>query len=291
MHLDNIEEIQKRVLEDMDLSEENDDARLREKIEEKVWEHGKCHLISLEEEQRYVQEIFCSLRKLDVLEELLQDESVTEIMVNGYQKIFYEKAGRLYTWDKQFAGREKLEDVIQKMVGKNNRVVNEAMPIADARLEDGSRVHIVLEPTAIDGSCITIRKFPKEPMTMKRLIELQTLSEEAARFLDMLVRAGYNIFISGGTGSGKTTFLNALSGCIPTGERIITIEDSAELQLHGIANLIRLETRCANVKGMEEITIRDLIRAALRMRPDRIIVGECRGAEALDMLQAIICTI
>lgn len=208
-------------------------------------------------------------------------------MVNGYQKIFYEKAGRLYTWDKQFAGREKLEDVIQKMVGKNNRVVNEAMPIADARLEDGSRVHIVLEPTAIDGSCITIRKFPKEPMTMKRLIELQTLSEEAARFLDMLVRAGYNIFISGGTGSGKTTFLNALSGCIPTGERIITIEDSAELQLHGIANLIRLETRCANVKGMEEITIRDLIRAALRMRPDRIIVGECRGAEALDMLQAM----
>lgn len=253
MHLDTMEQIRKRVLEDMDLSEENDDARLREKIEEKVWEHGKCHLISLEEEQRYVQEIFCSLRKLDVLEELLQDESVTEIMVNGYQKIFYEKAGRLYTWDKQFAGREKLEDVIQKMVGKNNRVVNEAMPIADARLEDGSRVHIVLEPTAIDGSCITIRKFPKEPMTMKRLIELQTLSEEAARFLDMLVRAGYNIFISGGTGSGKTTFLNALSGCIPTGERIITIEDSAELQLHGIANLIRLETRCANVKGMEEI--------------------------------------
>ena len=287
MHLDTMEQIRKRVLEDMDLSEENDDARLREKIEEKVWEHGKCHLISLEEEQRYVQEIFCSLRKLDVLEELLQDESVTEIMVNGYQKIFYEKAGRLYTWDKQFAGREKLEDVIQKMVGKNNRVVNEAMPIADARLEDGSRVHIVLEPTAIDGSCITIRKFPKEPMTMKRLIELQTLSEEAARFLDMLVRAGYNIFISGGTGSGKTTFLNALSGCIPTGERIITIEDSAELQLHGIANLIRLETRCANVKGMEEITIRDLIRAALRMRPDRIIVGECRGAEALDMLQAM----
>lgn len=287
MHLDTMEQIRKRVLEDMDLSEENDDARLREKIEEKVWEHGKCHLISLEEEQRYVQEIFCSLRKLDVLEELLQDESVTEIMVNGYQKIFYEKAGRLYTWDKQFAGREKLEDVIQKMVGKNNRVVNEAMPIADARLEDGSRVHIVLEPTAIDGSCITIRKFPKEPMTMKRLIELQTLSEEAARFLDMLVRAGYNIFISGGTGSGKTTFLNALSGCIPTGERIITIEDSAELQLHGIANLIRLETRCANVKGMEEITIRDLIRAALRMRPDRIIVGECRGAEALDMLHRL----
>lgn len=287
MHLDNMEQIQKRVLEDMDLSEENDDARLKEKIEEKVWEYGKEHLISLEEEQRYVQEIFCSLRKLDILEELLQDDSVTEIMVNGYQKIFYEKAGRLYAWEKQFTGREKLEDVIQKMVAKNNRVVNEAMPIADARLEDGSRIHIVLEPTAIDGSCITIRKFPKEPMTMERLIELQTLSKEAAQFLEMLVKAGYNIFISGGTGSGKTTFLNALSGCIPSGERIITIEDSAELQLHGIENLIRLETRCANVKGMEEITIRDLIRAALRMRPDRIIVGECRGAEALDMLQAM----
>ena len=230
MHLDNMEQIQKRVLEDMDLSEENDDARLKKKIEEKVWEYGKEHLISLEEEQRYVQEIFCSLRKLDILEELLQDDSVTEIMVNGYQKIFYEKAGRLYAWEKKFTGREKLEDVIQKMVAKNNRVVNEAMPIADARLEDGSRIHIVLEPTAIDGSCITIRKFPKEPMTMERLIELQTLSKEAAQFL---------------------------------------------------------ETRCANVKGMEEITIRDLIRAALRMRPDRIIVGECRGAEALDMLQAM----
>ena len=287
MHLDNMEQIQKRVLEDMDLSEENDDARLKEKIEEKVWEYGKEHLISLEEEQRYVQEIFCSLRKLDILEELLQDDSVTEIMVNGYQKIFYEKAGRLYAWEKKFTGREKLEDVIQKMVAKNNRVVNEAMPIADARLEDGSRIHIVLEPTAIDGSCITIRKFPKEPMTMERLIELQTLSKEAAQFLEMLVKAGYNIFISGGTGSGKTTFLNALSGCIPSGERIITIEDSAELQLHGIENLIRLETRCANVKGMEEITIRDLIRASLRMRPSRIIVGEVRGAEAFELLTCL----
>ncbi len=178
MHLDNMEQIRKRVLEDMDLSEENDDARLKEKDRRKslgIWE--RCHLISLEEEQRYVQEIFCSLRKLDILEELLQDDSVTEIMVNGYRKIFYEKAGRLYAWEKQFTGREKLEDVIQKMVAKNNRVVNEAMPIADARLEDGSRIHIVLEPTAIDGSCITIRKFPKESMTMERLIELQTLSE------------------------------------------------------------------------------------------------------------------
>lgn len=277
----------RQILEELDLGEENDDAQLKQRIEQKVWEYAKGHLISLEEEQRYAKEIFHSLRKLDVLEELLQDEEVTEIMVNGYQKIFYEKKGRLYTWEKQFSGKDKLEDVIQKIVAKNNRVVNEAMPIADARLEDGSRIHIVLEPVAIDGSCITIRKFPKEAMTMERLLELGTLNEEMAEFLDKLAKARYNIFISGGTGSGKTTFLNALSGCIPKTERIITIEDSAELQLQGVANLIRLETRNANVKGMTEITIRDLIRAALRMRPDRIIVGECRGAEALDMLQAM----
>ena len=217
----------------------------------------------------------------------MQDDSVTEIMVNGYQKIFYEKAGRLYAWEKKFTGREKLEDVIQKMVAKNNRVVNEAMPIADARLEDGSRIHIVLEPTAIDGSCITIRKFPKEPMTMERLIELQTLSKEAAQFLEMLVKAGYNIFVSGGTGSGKTTFLNVLSGFIPPEQRIITIEDSAELQLQGIPNLVRLETRNGNAEGCREIGIRELIRSSLRMRPDRIIVGEVRGAEAIDMLQCM----
>lgn len=279
--------IRRRVLEEMNLSEENDDVQLKKRIEEKVWEYAKEHLISLEEEQRYVQEIFYSLRKLDVLEELLQDDTVTEIMVNGYQKIFYEREGKLYAWEKQFPGKDKLEDVIQKIVAKNNRVVNESMPIADARLEDGSRIHIVLEPVSIDGSCITIRKFPKEPMTMEKMLTLRTLSTEIAQFLRELVQAGYNIFISGGTGSGKTTFLNALSGCIPKTERIITIEDSAELQLNGVENLIRLETRNANVKGMTEIAIRDLIRAALRMRPDRIIVGECRGAEALDMLQAM----
>lgn len=279
--------IRRQVLEEIELSEENDDEQLKKRIEEKVWEYAKEHLISLEKEQQYVQEIFYSLRKLDVLEELLQDDSVTEIMVNGYRNIFYEKQGRLYEWDKQFSGKEKLEDVIQKIVAKNNRVVNEAMPIADARLEDGSRIHIVLEPVAIDGSCITIRKFPKEVMTMERLLEYETLNEPIAEFLEKLTVAGYNIFILGGTGSGKTTFLNALSGYIPKTERIITIEDSAELQLKGVKNLIRLETRNANVKGMTEITIRDLIRAALRMRPDRIIVGECRGAEALDMLQAM----
>ncbi|MCI8326421.1 MAG: CpaF family protein [Lachnospiraceae bacterium] len=271
----------------MNLGEENDNKQLKKRIEEKVWEYAKEHLMSLEEEQRYVQEIFNSLKRLDVLEELLQDDTVTEIMVNGYQKIFYEKRGKLYSWNKQFSGKDKLENVIQRIVAKSNRVVNESMPIVDARLEDGSRIHIVLEPVSIDGSCITIRKFPKESMTMEKLLSLGTLNCEMAEFLKELVRTNYNIFISGGTGSGKTTFLNALSGCISKEERIITIEDSAELQLNGVENLIRLETRNANMKGMEEITIRDLIRAALRMRPDRIIVGECRGAEALDMLQAM----
>lgn len=282
-----VEQIRRNILEEMDLSEEKNDWQLKKRIEEKVWEYGREHLISLEKERCYVQEIFCSLRRLDVLEELLQDEEVTEIMVNGYQKIFYEKKGKLFLWDKQFSGKEKLEDVIQKIVAENNRAVNEAMPIADARLKDGSRINIVLEPVAIDGSCITIRKFPKDPMTMEKLLGLGSLSPEAAKLLRELVKAGYNIFISGGTGSGKTTFLNVLSACIPKTERIITIEDSAELQLSGIENLIRLETRNVNVRGMVEVTIRDLIRAALRMRPDRIIVGECRGPEALDMLQAM----
>lgn len=281
------EQILKRVLESVDLAEENDDAQLREKIEQEVLAYAKENLISLKKEQQYVQEIFHSLRKLDILEELLLDEDVTEIMVNGFQKIFYEKKGRLYAWDKEFSDKERLEEVIQRIVAKNNRVVNEASPIADARLEDGSRVHIVLEPISIDGSCITIRKFPKEVMTMERLVEFGSINEQIANDLSELTRAGYNIFISGGTGSGKTTFLNALSECIPRMERIITIEDSAELQLRHARNLIRLETRNANVKGMSAITIRDLIRAALRMRPDRIIVGECRGAEALDMLQAM----
>lgn len=275
----------------MNQKQEMTDSELKECIEEYVWQYAKEHLLSMEKQQQYVQEIFCSLRKLDVLEELLRDDDVTEIMINGWNRIFYEKKGEIRRWDKTFSSKEKLEDVIQKIVAKNNRVVNERNPIADTRLEDGSRVNIVLSPIAIDGSCISIRKFPKQPIRMKQLLEYQSISEPVAEFLEQLVRAGYNIFISGGTGSGKTTFLNALSEFIPKTERIVTIEDSAELQLQGIQNLIRLETRNANVEGVEEIGIRDLIRTALRMRPDRVIVGECRGAEALDMLQAIICTI
>lgn len=263
------------------------DSELKECIEEYVWQYAKEHLLSIEKQQQYVQEIFCSLRKLDVLEELLRDDEVTEIMVNGWNRIFYEKKGEIRLWEKTFSSKERLEDVIQKIVAKNNRVVNESNPIADTRLEDGSRVNIVLSPIAIDGSCISIRKFPKQPIRMKQLLEYHSISEPIAKFLEQLVKAGYNIFVSGGTGSGKTTFLNALSEFIPKTERIVTIEDSAELQLQGVKNLIRLETRNANVEGVEEISIRDLIRTALRMRPDRVIVGECRGAEALDMLQAM----
>lgn len=232
-------------------------------------------------------EVFYALRGMDVLQELVDDPQVTEIMVNGYKHIFFEKQGRIFQWDKSFSSKEKLEDLIQSIVASANRMVNEASPIVDSRLRDGSRVNIVLSPIALDGSVITIRKFPQKPMQMEDLLRLGSLSEEMAALLRALVQAGYNIFVSGGTGSGKTTFLNALSGYIPETERVITIEDSAELQLHNIRNLVRLETRLANMEKVSEISIRHLIRAALRMRPDRIIVGECRGAEALDMLQAM----
>ena len=221
------------------------------------------------------------------MQELTDDPKVTEIMINGYDHIFLERAGRLYRWDKKFESKEKLEDVIQQIVAKCNRTVNEASPIVDARLENGSRVNIVLQPVALNGPIVTIRRFPERPFLMDDLMGFGAINEEAVDFLRKLVIAGYNIFISGGTGSGKTTFLNALSDFIPKGERIITIEDSAELQIVGVDNLVRLETRNANVEGCSEITIRDLIKSSLRMRPDRIIVGEVRGAEAIDMLQAL----
>lgn len=231
--------------------------------------------------------MFNSIRKLDILQELLDDDTITEIMVNGTEGIFYEREGRLWSWEKQISSREKLEDMVQQIAGRCNRMVNEASPIADARLPDGSRVSLVLSPAAINGPVITIRRFPREPIQMERLLEMGAVTEEAAEFLERLVRAGYNIFISGGTGSGKTTFLNALSDFIPKEERIITIEDNAELQIRGVANLVRLEARQAAADGKHEVTIRDLIRASLRMRPDRIIVGEVRGEEALDMIQAM----
>ncbi len=233
------------------------------------------------------QKVFNSLRKLDALQELIDDPQVTEIMVNGPKHIFYEKEGRVREWGETFDSEEKMQDVIQQIVGRHNRVVNQSTPIVDTRLMDGSRVNIVLAPIAIDGAAITIRKFPEHPFRMEELIRKGAISEDAAELLQRLVRARYSLLVSGGTSSGKTTFLNALSQYIPEDERVITIEDSAELQIQGVRNLVRLETRNSNMEGVMPITIRDLIRSALRMRPDRIVVGECRGAEAFDMLQAL----
>lgn len=282
-----VEEIKKRVLVQLDITKENDEERLLEVIDTEIVRYGKEQLLSLEQRHRLRKSVFHSLRRLDVLQELLEQEDITEIMVNGAGKIFYEKDGAMHLWKQHFSSVEKLEDIIQQMVGRHNRVINTAQPIADTRLPDGSRVNIVLSPIAIDGPAVTIRKFPKSPMDMSTMIERKSISRECAYLLEQLVKAGYNIFISGGTGSGKTTFLNALSAFIPETERVITIEDSAELQLQGIPNLVRLETRNAGTDGNLEINIRDLIRTALRMRPTRIIVGEIRGAECLDMLQAM----
>lgn len=282
-----IDGLRRRILEELDLTKGVEDEEVYRLIEEYAGRFAREHFLTLKERSEIEQQLFHSMRKLDVLQELIEDETVTEIMVNGADHIFYEKQGRLYEFPKRFSSKEKLEDVIQQIAGFCNRVVNEASPIVDARLADGSRVNIVLEPVALDGAAISIRKFPKKPLEMTDLIAMGAITEEAAEFLRILVCSGYNIFISGGTGSGKTTFLNALSQYIPSEERIITIEDAAELQLWNKPNLVRLETRNANMEGVAPIAIRDLIRTALRMRPERIIVGECRGAEALDMLQAM----
>ena len=232
-------------------------------------------------------DIFNTVKRLDILQNLIDDDSVTEIMVNGYRDIFFERDGKIEKYDKEFESREMLLDVVQRIAARSNKIVNEALAIVDTRLDDGSRVNIVMNPIAIERPAVTIRKFYDNPLTMERLIALGAVTQEAAQFLKGLVTARYNIFISGGTGSGKTTFLNALSNYIPKNERIITIEDSAELKLMGVDNLVRLEARNANMEGKNEVTIRDMIRASLRMRPDRIIVGEVRGGEALDMLQAM----
>lgn len=263
-----------------------EDEELRELIDKAVLEAGERGFLPLAEKVRLKKELFDSFRRLDILQELVEDSSITEIMVNGCEAVFVEQNGGIRQLEKHFESREQLEDLIQQIVSRVNRTVNLASPIADARLEDGSRVHVVLPPIAIDGPVLTIRRFP-EPITMERLTEFGSITGEAAEFLRVLVMAGYNIFISGGTGSGKTTFLNALSAFIPRDQRIVTIEDSAELQIRHIPNLVRLETRAASLDGAQEISIRDLIRASLRMRPDRVIVGEVRGAEALEMLQAM----
>lgn len=283
---DYVEEIKNRVLAQMDVSRNMLDEEIQTLIDESIAEKDIIRP-SLKKREAAREQVFYALRGLDILQELINDPEITEIMVNGYEHIFYEKGGCLFQWDRQFVSRDRLEDTIQSIVAAGNRMVNEAVPIVDTRLRDGSRVNIVLSPIAVDGSVVTIRKFPAHPMQMKDLLARGSLSEEIAEFLKRLVQAGYNMFVSGGTGSGKTTFLNALSGYIPVSERVITIEDSAELQLNGIPNLVRLEMRAANLENVAEISIRQLIRTALRMRPDRILVGECRGAEALDMLQAM----
>lgn len=282
-----INEVKKQIKDTIDLRKDFSDDEIKELITNIVFEKtGKLYL-SISEKKEIIDDVFNSMRRLDILQPIIDDKSVTEIMINGPDTIFIEKNGKTYRLDVRFENRRKLEDVIQTMVSKVNRTVNESSPIVDARLEDGSRVNVVLPPIALNGPIVTIRKFPEKPMTIDQLIEYGSITEEVADVLNRMVRAKYNIFISGGTGSGKTTFLNALSNFIPKDERIITIEDSAELQIIGLDNIVKMETRNANTEGKGEITIRDLIKTSLRMRPERIIVGEVRGPEALDMLQAM----
>ena len=273
----------------MDLLEEHGDAEddeIRAMIDDLVLADSGERRLSVTERLNLGRELFYSVRRLDILQDLIDDKSVTEIMVNGPDCIYVEQNGKIRKWERAFTSREKLEDVIQQIVGKCNRVVNEQNPIVDARLSDGSRVNAVIAPIALDGPILTIRQFPEEPITMEKLIRSGSITREAAEDLRVLVAAGYSMIIGGGTSAGKTTFLNALSNAIPKEERIITIEDNAELQIQGIGNLVRLEAKSANTEGGRSITIRDLIKSALRMRPDRIIVGEVRSGEAVDMLQA-----
>lgn len=279
--------ILQRIHRKMDYSREMKDEEIKGLIGDCLTEYAKESFLSLEQKENLGRELFYAIRKLDILQEILEDQEITEIMINGPDSIFVEKRGTLYPWQDHFSSKEKLEDIIQQITAKCNRVVNESSPIVDARLEDGSRVNVVLAPVALNGPILTIRRFPQKPFSMEELIRIGSLSTEAALFLKVLVQAGYNILVSGGTGSGKTTFLNALSQYIPREERIITIEDSAELQIIDTPNLVRLETRNATAEGCRGITIRDLIRTSLRMRPDRIIVGEVRGGEAVDLLQCL----
>ena len=275
-----------KVMLRLDMTRETGEEELQEIILTVLEEAAEEEFLPLNEKIRISRELFNAFRRLDILQDLIEDESITEIMVNGTENIFYEKGGRLYRTDRHFISEERLCDVIQQIVGETNRYVNESSPVVDARLKDGSRVNVVLKPVAVNGPIMTIRKFPSEAVTMEQLIRWGSLTREAAEFVERLVEAKYNIFVSGGTGAGKTTFLNAMSDYIPKEERIITIEDNAELQIHGVENLVRLEARGANPEGEGAVTIRDLIRSALRMRPDRIIVGEVRGEETVDMISS-----
>ena len=279
--------IHEAVMREIDFSRSVEDEEVLELIDREIVLAKRAGNLTLDEMKRMRQELFNAIRRLDILQELIEDPTVTEIMINGPEDIFIERDGKVVRTDRAFVSMEKLEDVVQQIVSACNRVVNESTPIVDARLENGDRVNVVLPPVALNGPIITIRRFPDKPIRMEDLLAFGSIPEEVAAFLDCTVRAGYNIFISGGTGSGKTTFLNALSAYIPPDERIITIEDNAELQIRHIENLVRLEARNANVEGCRPISIRDLIRSALRMRPDRIIVGEVRGSEAIDMVQAM----
>ncbi|MEZ3502889.1 MAG: CpaF family protein [Lachnospiraceae bacterium] len=280
-------ELKKQILERVDLSREVPDEEMQELIDEVVLSYGKKQYLPLNEKCRLKKELFYALRKMDVLQELLEEQDVTEIMVNGMDGIFLERNGKLSRWEKNFYSKDRILEIIQQMIGSCNRIVNESQPIVDARLDNGDRVHVVLPPVAVNGPILTIRRFPEEPITMKRLLELDSISKEESVFLRDAVRAGYSILVAGGTGSGKTTFLNALSESIPSDERIVVIEDTAELQIRSIPNLVRLETRAAGTEDCREITIRDLIRASLRMRPSRIIVGEVRGEEAFELLTCL----
>lgn len=282
----NIQWMYAKLLQQMDMSRELSDETLYQMIYALLDEAGDQEYIPLNEKIKISRELFNAFRKLDIIQELIEDDTITEIMVNGTENIFFERDGKIFQSDKRFWSEEKLEDVIQQIVSGTNRYVNESSPIVDARLDDGSRVNVVLKPVALNGPIMTIRKFPKEPITMEDLVRRKSISKEAAEFLKILVKAKYNIFVSGGTGAGKTTFLNALSDFIPKEERIITIEDNAELQIKGVDNLVRLEARNANLEGEGAVTIRDLIKSALRMRPDRIIVGEVRGEETVDMISS-----
>ncbi|MDD7404016.1 MAG: CpaF family protein [Butyribacter sp.] len=281
------QKIQEEVIREIDLQGKVEDEAIWECIEECVLKMGHTIYLSAKEKDEMIRTVFNSIRRWDVLQEILEDNSITEVMVNGPDHIFIERDGKISPYPHSFSSREKLEDIVQQIVAGANRRVNEADPIADVRLMDGSRVNIVLPPIALEGPVVTIRKFPSQPIGMEKLIEIGSVSKEAASFLQCLVRAKYNIFISGGTGSGKTTFLNALSDYIPPEERIITIEDAAELQICNIPNLVRLEVRNANLEGKHAITIRDLMKSALRMRPDRIILGEVRDAAACELLNVM----
>ncbi len=287
MEKDKEKTLQEMIIEKIDLSRHLSEEEVRELIDEQIQAESKRQYLDVSVREQLRKEIFQSVRQLGILQKLIEDPEITEIMVNGTNGVFVEKEGKLKKLDIQFGSKEKLTHIIRQITSECNRVVNEASPIVDARLSDGARVNVVLEPIALNGPILTIRRFPPKPITMEQLILSGSLTEECRKWLKERVEEGCNLLVSGGTGSGKTTFLNVLSQYIPKDERVITIEDSAELQLNSIVNLVSMETRNANVEGCREITIRDLIRTSLRMRPDRLIVGEVRGQEAVDMLQSI----